>query len=76
MGCQLPELKSTWTPKVCRIIAFYIGFGPLFYLLLGVGSSYRDMGTTTNFTDIECPLDFLNFFSKPEGNHLNGIVNV
>ena len=28
----------TWTPKVCRIIAFWAifrGFGPLFYLLWG-----------------------------------------
>ena len=28
--------KLTWTPKVCRIIAFYGFGGPLFYLLLGV----------------------------------------
>ena len=31
--------NSTWTPKVCRIIAFWaiiMGLGPLFYILSGV----------------------------------------
>ena len=32
------EEGSTWTPKVCKIMAFMaiiMGLGPLFYLLLG-----------------------------------------
>ena len=35
---HLPCLYPTWTPKVCRIMAFMAvltGLGPLFYILLG-----------------------------------------
>ena len=31
-------LKPTWTPRVCKIVAFMAvitGLGPLFYILLG-----------------------------------------
>ena len=39
-------LGLSWTPKVCRIMAFWAifrGFGPLFYLLWGfrVGLGFR-----------------------------------
>ena len=37
-NCCSSSDTSTWTPKVCRIIAFWAifrGFGPLFYLLWG-----------------------------------------
>ena len=29
------DVGFTWTLKVCRIMAFLIGIGPLFYLLFG-----------------------------------------
>ena len=35
------EYLNTWTPKVCRLMAFWAifrDFGPLFYLLWGLGS--------------------------------------
>ena len=31
-------MRTTWTPKVCKIMAFMaiiMGLGPLFYILLG-----------------------------------------
>ena len=39
--CKYLHISSShsWTPKVCRIMAFWAifrGFGPLFYLVLGV----------------------------------------
>ena len=34
---RVQALGFTWTQKVCRIIALFVGFGPLFYLLLGGG---------------------------------------
>ena len=41
-GTVRTAVGTTYTPKVCRIMAFWAifrGFGPLFYLLLG--SRYR-----------------------------------
>ena len=38
--CLTKGLGFTWTPKVCRIMAFWAifrGFRPLFYLLWGLG---------------------------------------
>ena len=28
------RLVCTWTPQVCRMMAFYVGIGPVIYLLL------------------------------------------
>ena len=39
-GCFGPESFSTWTPKVCKTMAFWAtlsGFGPLFYMFWGSG---------------------------------------
>ena len=42
MGCRVESFRGlgvTWTPKVCKIMAFMVvimGLGLLFYILLGV----------------------------------------
>ena len=37
------DVGSSWTPKVCKIMAFMaiiMGLGPLFYILLGLGCGF------------------------------------
>ena len=44
---------TTWTPKACRMIAFFRGVGLLFYVLLWLYGCFFTLGSTAAPKDLK-----------------------